>query len=109
MSKSRHPEIRALLREHEDGMTVDELALILQVDMSNAVRTALKQMPDAYIDRWRAINGGPYAAVWCVVVPPPNCPKPETQDELLQRVRGLRSRTKLSSQGRQSQTNHASC
>jgi hypothetical protein len=85
VSKSRHPEIRALLREHEDGMTVDELALILRVDMSNAVRTALKQMPDAYIDRWRKAALGPWTAVWCVVVPPENCPKPsdEQDDQLL--------------------------
>ena len=76
MSKSRHPEIRALLREHEDGMTVDELALILRVEKENAVRTALKQMPDTYIDRWRKPRMGTYTAVWCVVVPPPNCPKP---------------------------------
>lgn len=76
MSKSRHPEIRALLRENEDGMTVDQLALILKVEKSNAVRTALKQMPDAYIDRWDRPGLGAYAAVWCVVVPPENCPKP---------------------------------
>ena len=76
MSKSRHPEIRALLREHPDGMDVEELAAILRVEMSNAVRTALKQMPDTYIDRWRKVGFSPYTAVWCVVVPPENCPRP---------------------------------
>ena len=76
MSKSRHPEIRALLREHADGMDVEELAAILRVGMSNAVRTALKQMPDAYIDHWRKVGSSPYTAVWCVVVPPENCPRP---------------------------------
>jgi hypothetical protein len=81
VSKSRHPEIRALLREHEDGMTVDELALILRVDMSNAVRTALKQMPDAYIDRWQKTKQGPCTAVWCVVMPPENCPRPSGKED----------------------------
>ncbi len=76
MSKSKHPDIRALLREHADGMTVDELALILRVEKSNAIRTALKQMPDAYIDRWTRPGLGMYTAVWCVVVPPEDCPRP---------------------------------
>jgi len=38
-------------------------------------------MPDAYIDRWQKINAkNNYAAVWCVVVPPENCPKPNQKE-----------------------------
>jgi hypothetical protein len=36
----------------------------------------VNSMPDAYIDRWLK-TGKRFAAVWCVVVPPPHCPKPE--------------------------------
>jgi len=36
----------------------------------------LHKFPDAYIDRW--IKSGNFVtAVWCVVVPPPHCPRPE--------------------------------
>jgi len=45
----------------------------------------LKAMPDTYIDRWDYnVNqpnpgfGEPFVAVWCAVVPPPDCPKPRT-------------------------------
>lgn len=77
---SRHPELRALLRKHADGLTVSQLTAQLQLankDMRrNNIQTSLATMPDAYIDRWEGPNRGQYAAVWCVVVPPENCPKP---------------------------------
>jgi len=77
MSKSQHPRIRELLRENHDGLTANEIAskLVLQ---SDSVRNALPNMPDAYIDRWFAARQGKREeAIWCVVVPPENCPKPE--------------------------------
>jgi len=45
----------------------------------STIKRALEQMPDAYIDRWEAYKGRgqlPWRAVWCVVVPPKNCPMP---------------------------------
>ncbi len=38
----------------------------------------VRSMPDAYIDRWIK-NGQRVSAVWCVVVPPENCPRPESR------------------------------
>lgn len=36
----------------------------------------IHKFPDAYIDRW--IKKDNYlTAVWCVVVPPENCPRPD--------------------------------
>lgn len=75
MSKSHCPAIRTLLRKEPDGLTLVEIASTLAIDIGVA-RNAIKRMPDAYIDRWVTTPRGPYAAVWCVVVPPPNCPKP---------------------------------
>jgi len=39
----------------------------------------LKNMPDTYIDRWveRTERGrGKWTAVWCIVIPPLDCPQP---------------------------------
>lgn len=74
MRKSNHIALRQLLREHADGLTPWQLAESTGLAKSSIIR-ALQGMPDAYIDRWIAL-GGQYAAVWCVVVPPPNCPHP---------------------------------
>ena len=71
-------KVRELLRD-SDGMTVVRIrnAMGLRVkDGSASVAAALKAMPDAYIDRWVAAENGGWAAVWCVVVPPEDCPKP---------------------------------
>jgi hypothetical protein len=45
-----------------------------------SIRKLLHTMPDAYIDRWTRFGGmGRHIAIWCVVVPPENCPSPETK------------------------------
>lgn len=75
MSKSHVPAIRALLRIESDGLTLQEIAGMLAIDIRVA-RNAIKRMPDAYIDRWQPIPRAAPLSVWCVVVPPPNCPKP---------------------------------
>ena len=75
MSLSRHPNIRALLRASEDGMTAAQIGEAMGVDQGG-VYHALVRMPDAYIDRYLLPVRGQYAAVWCVVVPPENCPHP---------------------------------
>jgi hypothetical protein len=48
------------------------------------IRKRLKEMPDVYIDRWLRQNGNAPMAIWCVVVPPADCPRPEA---LRKRVR----------------------
>lgn len=80
MNKSRAPAVRELLRQHPDGLTILEIRKLLNmmdVDKSIMLR-CLEAMPDAYIDRWIVVRKarGQYSAVWCVVVPPTNCPHP---------------------------------
>lgn len=70
--------IRAELRCRQDGMKALDLSILTDADKSD-VYYSLKNMPDAYIDRWEpstAQRGPRHVAVWCVVVPPENCPKP---------------------------------
>lgn len=68
--------IRAALRGIPDGMTLGDLADLLDRPEGN-VRKVLKAMPDTYIDRWEKAPRGQYKAVWCVVIPPKDCPRPE--------------------------------
>jgi hypothetical protein len=69
--------IREILRDEADGCTIAELADRLDAQKMS-VAAALTRMPDTYIDRWtEAGQQRPYEAIWCVVVPPENCPKPE--------------------------------
>jgi hypothetical protein len=68
--------VRQLLRLNPDGMDVGTIANTLDREPSN-IRKLLSTMPDTYIDRWVRKNGNPPMAIWCVVVPPANCPPPE--------------------------------
>lgn len=79
MTRSKHPNIRALLRKHEDGLTVAQISGLLDLK-PNSVRQALEDMPDVYIDRYLEPVRGQYPAVWCAVVPPSNCPHPTAGD-----------------------------
>ena len=74
-------EIRALLRANSDGMTIEQIVWAVKRDKAN-VKKNVRSMPDAYIDRWEAAPRKQYAAVWCVVVPPENCPRPENLDDM---------------------------
>lgn len=76
MRHSNHTVIRLHLHEYQDGMGVAQLSKHLEIAQS-AVLRALKAMPDAYIDRWVERYHKPPHAIWCVVIPPENCPKPE--------------------------------
>ena len=74
-------EIRALLRANRDGMTLEQIVWAVKRDKAN-VKKNVRAMPDAYIDRWEAVPRKQYAAVWCVVVPPEDCPRPESIDDM---------------------------
>jgi hypothetical protein len=73
--KSKHDLVRKVLRDSEDGLTVRQIVDLTQIDKDPLSRI-LATMPDAYIDRWSGPARGQYSAVWCVVVPPENCPHP---------------------------------
>jgi hypothetical protein len=68
--------VRELLRA-SDGLTVAQIAQAVQTDTSH-IHRMLNKFPDAYIDRWIK-SGNHITAVWCVVIPPPNCPRPESR------------------------------
>ena len=77
MRKSNQHRFRELLRENPDGLSVSELCKATGLDSSPTLRS-LRCMPDAYIDRWKlSTHRKSFSSVWCVVVPPPHCPKPE--------------------------------
>ena len=78
MRKSNYHAIRMVLQKYPDGLTLTEVVERTEKDRG-AVTRALKEMPDAYIDRWMPYKGSgpcPWQPVWCVIVPPENCPKP---------------------------------
>lgn len=79
MKKKWEVLVRQVLRAESEGVTVTNLSKLLNGD-SDSIRHVLGQMPDAYIDRWVYVLGQ-YAAVWCVVVPPENCPKPNRRED----------------------------
>jgi len=67
--------IRETLRSNPEGMTVLQLAELAGTGTSH-IHRMLHKFPDAYIDRW-VKTGNFVSAVWCVVVPPENCPRPD--------------------------------
>ena len=70
--------LRTLLRASPDGLDVGTIANTLEREPSN-IRKLLAGMPDAYIDRWVRQRGNPPNAIWCVIVPPDNCPRPDNK------------------------------
>lgn len=85
--KTYHPSIRQALRDHPDGLTVRQLGVFVPgLEGSKNGYQALHAMPDAYIDRWEGPYRGQWRAVWCVVVPPPYCPKPERKTNVKSRT-----------------------
>lgn len=75
MSTSMQGAVRKLLRASPDGMTVAQITAASKIQQDSLSRI-LRLMQDAYIDRWVGPTRGLYSAVWCVVIPPKNCPHP---------------------------------
>jgi hypothetical protein len=89
---THHQKIRDQLKG-SDGLTTKQLQYRLEVDQRTLCK-ALKSMPDAYIDRWTGPHRGQWAAVWCVVEVPEDCPKPDEKNmeaPLLQTQRANRA------------------
>ncbi len=74
-SNVRINRVRELLRSNPEGLTVAQIAELVETDNTHVYKI-MPKMVDAYIDRWIK-NGQRVSAVWCVVVPPPHCPRPE--------------------------------
>ena len=91
---THHQKIRDQLKD-SDGLTTKQLQYRLEVDQRTLCKS-LKSMPDSYIDRWTGPHRGQWAAVWCVVEVPEDCPKPDEKDiqaPLLQTQRANRTRS----------------
>lgn len=73
----RQQMVRQLLRDHTEGLTVAQLTELAGTDKSH-IHRMIRKFPDAYIDRWIKHDNF-VTAVWCVVVPPPHCPRPNSQ------------------------------
>lgn len=74
--------VRKVLRANPDGLTVRQLIRELGMQYTPTRRQQMycmlrKQMPDSYVDRWQPAHKSLWEAVWCVVVPPEDCPRPE--------------------------------
>ena len=77
MRKSNQEMFRKLLRENPDGLSITQLCKMTNSQQSSPVLRSLRCMPDAYIDRWELHSRhNRFSSVWCVVVPPKDCPKP---------------------------------
>jgi len=75
MTPIRQKRIRDLLRTRPNGMTANELSEIMGLHVSN-IRTALRAMPDTYVDRWSLGGRGQFEKVWIAVPVPADCPHP---------------------------------
>ncbi len=73
----RIAQVRSILRQADDGMTISQITQAAGVDRVHCWRI-LRNMPDAYIDRWIR-HTSTYESVWAVVIPPENCPKPKKE------------------------------
>ena len=82
VNANRIKDVRTLLRAAPDGLTVQEImALLPRVDETHLSRI-LRAMPDSYIDRWISVTGARWhRAVWAVVIPPEDCPRPHKKDD----------------------------
>lgn len=74
-SNIRINKTRELLRNSPDGLTAKQIADVFEYHNMPHLYRILHSMPDVYIDRWQR-TGKRLSAVWCIVTPPPNCPKP---------------------------------
>jgi hypothetical protein len=65
---------------HADGLTIKQLVELIPATQGT-IRAALKNMPDAYIDRWTKGDApkSKYESVWVVLATPEDCPRPTTK------------------------------
>ena len=76
MTPVRQKRIRTLLRSKPNKLTPNEISEVTGLHVAN-VRTALRAMPDVYVDRWRIGKRGQFEKVWAAVYVPDDCPHPK--------------------------------
>lgn len=82
MTANRQQAIRELLQSSEDGMTIDEIATALKINVPN-LYTQMPKTFGVYIDRWQPPKRGQYAAVYMCIDTPEDAPHPKSKDECL--------------------------
>ena len=75
MKKSRHQDIRNALTASDDGMTILELSVALEMNYK-AVQKVIKNVWGIYIDRWTVPKRGQFSAVYMCVDIPAHAPHP---------------------------------
>jgi len=75
-----HDDIRDVLRQSEDGLTISEISSKLLLDEEN-LRVSIRSIFGVYIDRWSGPHRGQYAAIYMCAEVPENAPKPEKKNE----------------------------
>lgn len=73
---TRQRQIENLLIKYENGLTDSEIAKFTGIQC-NRVREIVKKMIPIYIDRWIIGRGDKYHPVYCIQLPPEDCPKPD--------------------------------
>jgi hypothetical protein len=75
MKPTRQQAIRELLLKHPQGLTRQEISEAINIHVAN-VKTAIKGMPDVFVDRWVLGQRNHYQKVYCAVYVPEDCPHP---------------------------------
>jgi len=75
LKPTRQQAIRQLLLDNTDGLTRQQISDVLNIQIAN-VKTAIKGMPDVYVDRWTMGQRGQYQKIYCAVYVPKDCPHP---------------------------------
>lgn len=76
MKPTRQQAIRELLLKHPLGLTRQEISYALNIHVAN-IKTAIKGMPDVFVDRWILGGHGQYQKIYCAVYVPEDCPHPK--------------------------------
>jgi hypothetical protein len=75
MKFSRHQAIRDLLLASDDGLTLQQMAVLMDCNYKTLGKT-IKNVWGVYIDRWAVPKRGQFAAVYMCVDIPENAPHP---------------------------------
>lgn len=81
--------VHDLLARHPDGLTVPDMAEILQIRATN-INAVVRRSERIYVDRWEAreylrddeTSTAAWVAVYCLAVAPADAPKPEMRPSL---------------------------
>ena len=91
MKPVRQQRVREMLRKHPHGLSPLKIAELTGMHPAN-VRTALRAMPDVYVDRWAPAKRGQYEKIYVAVQVPEDCPHPK--DKQFKGGMGLPPKTK---------------